>query len=362
MALSPLVLAPNAFKGTASPCAAAQAMAAGVEMVFPGRRCLLRPLPDGGNGTLEVLRTLWAAPLMTATVVDAGGRPRSVPYAVREARGGPIALIESAQIVGMGAQSCPLAARTSAGLGELLRQALDLGIRRFYIGLGGSATWDAGAGLLAALGVRFVGAEPPRLGTLAQVRTIDPQALDARLSVSAITVLTDVDNGLCGPAGARLYAHQKGARDCDVAAFDAAISRVAALLEVALGRPAAGLRGAGAAGGLGFALALLGARLVPGAATIARLTGLSAAIQGAGAVVTGEGCCDHQTTHGKGPCAVAALARAHHRPVILICGQIAPSFAPLAGAFRHCEPLAPAPTTAAAISAAVQRALYKVAI
>lgn len=362
MALSPLVIAPNAFKGTVSARDAAVAMAAGVERVFPGRRCWLRPLPDGGPGTLEVLQERWAAPLMTATVVDAGGQLRSVPYVVHETRAGPLALIESAQIVGAGDQSCPLAARTTEGLGALMRVGLDLGIRRFYIGLGGTVTWDGGSGLLAALGVRFVGAGRPCLATLSQVRTIDIRALDSRLQESTITVLTDVDNRLCGPAGARLYASQKGARREDLAGFDDVIGRLASRLEIALGRTAAHRPGAGAGGGLGFALALLGGRLVPGAVAIARLTGLARAIRDAGAVLTGEGGCDRQTGYGKGPCRVARLAHAHRRPVILICGRIDPSFAPLARAFRHCEALAHAPTPAAAITAAVQRALCRVAV
>lgn len=358
MVLSPVTLAPNAFKGTLSPLEAAQAMALGVDMACPNRPVLLRPLPDGGDGTLDVLLPALKAERVHAQVVDACGRSRLVPFGLLESRQGRVAIIESATVIGWSQNaSCPFAERTTEGLGQLISHALDCGARTLYIGLGGSATCDAGTGLLAALGLRFEGVPKPRLATLADVRAINSRQLDHRLPLTKIIVLTDVVNTLLGPLGAALFAAQKGASAHDLKTLEARLGGVADRLEAHFGQRARIRPGSGAAGGLGFALALLGAHLVRGAPLVARLTGLYRAIAASGLVLTGEGACDGQTAYGKGPSVVAALARRLGRPVVLVCGRIEPSFTALAPLFSQCTSLVAGPSPARALSLTVARIL-----
>ena len=352
MAFSSVVLAPNAFKGTLSPLAAARAMAAGVERACPGRPVLLRPLPDGGDGTLDVLLAALGGERASAEVDDACGRRREVAFGLVDRRGGRTAIIESALVLSLahGAR-CPFSERRTDGLGQLIRCALDRGARTIYVGLGGSATCDAGLGLLSALGLRFRGSRADiRLGG---AQTAGPEGLDPRLRQTRLVALTDVFNILLGPKGASLFAPQKGADRAELEALEATLTRLADLLELRFGRRVRELPGSGAAGGLGFAFALLGARLVRGAPAIARLTGLYRAIAASGLVITGEGACDGQTAYGKGPQIVAAKARALGKPVILICGRIEPSFTPLAPLFSRCAPLMPAASSALALSLTV---------
>ncbi len=356
MAVSPVVLAPNAFKGTLSPLSAARAMAVGVERACPGRPVFLRPLPDGGDGTLDVLLAALGGERVSAEVDDACGQRREVVFGLVDRLGGRTAIIESALVVGqaLGAR-CPFSERCTDGLGQLIRCALDRGARTIYVGLGGSATCDAGVGLLSALGLRFQG---PRSAIRLETAWVAGMGgLDPRLRQTRLVVLADVRNVLLGPEGAALFAPQKGAERSDLETLEGVLGRAADLLESHFGRRARELPGSGAAGGLGFALALLGARLAPGAPTIARLTGLHQAIAASDLVITGEGACDGQTAYGKGPQVVAAKAQALGKPVILICGRIEPSFATLAPLFWRCTPLMPAVSSAEALSLTVAHIL-----
>ncbi|WP_298136050.1 glycerate kinase [Acidiferrobacter sp.] len=347
---TPVVVAPNAFKGTLSPIEAARSMARGVARACPGRAVLLRPMPDGGDGTLEVLASALKADMRFFEVPDSGGRMRLVPFGLIRRRQGPVALIESAQVIGLTGAYGLFAARSTDGLGRLIRHVLDCGARTIYLGLGGSATCDAGTGLLAALGIRFAGLPHPTLENLDQIRGVDITGLDPRLAQTRLVVLTDVVNGLTGPSGAVVFAAQKGADPILLTDIDRRLGVAADHLERAFAIVARGRPGSGAAGGLGFACALLGARLVRGATLIARLTGLSAAIKAAGLVLTGEGACDAQTDYGKGPQLVAAYARRLGRPVYLVCGRIdgAPT-----GDFTRRVSLPPGRSAAEALSTAV---------
>lgn len=347
------MVAPNAFKGTLSPLEAAQSMARGVARACPGRPVLLRPMPDGGDGTLEVLMRVLGGERRFFEVPDSCGHMRPAPFGLVKGRRGPVALIESAQVIGLAGACCPFPSRSTEGLGRLLRHVLDCGARTVYLGLGGSATCDAGVGLLSALGIRFAGPVRPDLETLDQIRGVDTADLDPRLARTRLFALVDVTNPLLGPSGAVVFAAQKGADPATLADLDGRLRRAADRLESAFAAPARALAGAGAAGGLGFACALLGARLVPGAAMIARLTGLSAAIEAAGIVLTGEGACDVQTAFGKGPALVAARARRFGRPVYLVCGRIERSFAPFAGRFARSVSLPGGLPASEALTAAV---------
>ncbi len=337
---APIVLAPNAFKGTLSPDAAARAMAAGVELACPGRPVFMRPLPDGGDGTLEVLLAALGGERYEFDVTDACGLTRKAPLALLGRGRRRVAVIESAQVLGLALNPlCPFEQRTSRGVGELVRHALDCGAQAIYLGLGGSATCDLGAGFLTALGLVIT--ETPGPAPSPYRIEVDSRRLDPRLARTSLVVLADVASPLLGPMGVRAFAAQKGAERALVDGLDDRLRPLAAALEAHFRVAVAHWPGSGAAGGIGFACALLGAHMTAGAAMVARLTGLRQAIGRAACVVTGEGACDGQTAYGKGPQFVAALARRLGRPTYLVCGRVDGSFAPLARDFARCLTLPP---------------------
>ncbi|OSP40507.1 glycerate kinase, partial [Streptomyces sp. 13-12-16] len=224
----------------------------------------------------------------------------------------------------------PLTASTY-GSGELLRAALDAGARSIVFGVGGSATTDGGAGMLSALGARFVTAdgEPvaPGGGGLAELASADLSGLDPRLASVEFVLASDVDNPLTGPKGApAVYGPQKGASPEDVEALDAALAHFAKVLEGAVGAKAAEFAaspGAGAAGGIGYGALLLGAGFRPGIEVMLDVLGFAPALERADLVITGEGSLDEQTLHGKAPAGVAAAARAAGKEVVAVCGRLA---------------------------------------
>jgi glycerate kinase len=219
-------------------------------------------------------------------------------------------------------------ATTTLGTGELMRAALDLGAEHIIVGLGGSATNDGGIGMAQALGWRFLdtAGQPvkPVGGRLADIARIDGTARDPRLAQVRVEAVCDVDNPLTGPRGAAaVYGPQKGASPAQVAALDAGLDHLAALIERDLGRKIADLAGAGAAGGLGAGLvAFAEAALRPGAELVLDVLELERHLDGADLVLTAEGRIDSQTAHGKAPAAVAARAKAHGIPCIALAGSI----------------------------------------
>lgn len=307
-----IIVAPDAFKGTLTAREAADAMMLGVRRVLP--HALVRPMPmaDGGEGTLEAILSAMPGERRSAAVSDAAGNPLVSDYAVLE---DGTAVIEIARIVGFtqpDIAATPLSRRTTAGVGQLIKHCLDLGIRRYLVGLGGSSTNDGGIGMLTALGMKV----EERAGSIASV---DLSGLDARLTECRIALLTDVDNPLCGERGASaVYGPQKGAVPEEVAALDARLHRFSLLANPAL----ADAPGTGAAGGLGYALQLIGGEYCNGAEKLLELMGFDAALQNADWVMTGEGRSDWQTLYGKAPCIVARHARLAGVPVTLIAGQI----------------------------------------
>jgi len=262
-----------------------------------------------------------------AHVTDANGNLVEASYGLLTDAQGTIAVLEAAQVVGLSQARIDVAERTTRGLGELLRQCLDQGVRRFLIGLGGSSTNDGGAGLLVALGVQLLDAdgkaiEPSPRGLVALDRA-DFSTLDARLAACDLTVLTDVDHSLCGPAGATaVFGPQKGVQAAQVAAFDAAIAHLARLCDAWAGCAVSQQAGAGAAGGLGYALMLLGAKRRPGAEVVCEWMQLDARLRDADWLITGEGKSDAQTLHGKLPLVAANHAQAARVPAILLSGVI----------------------------------------
>ena len=265
-----IVIAPDSFKGSLDAPAVCAAIAQGLARVWPDAELRACPMADGGEGTLDAVLSRGGT-RMTRTVAGASGAPCSAACGVVASADGPTAVIEIAQVVGITdpeGMRVPVAERSTTGVGELVRRLLDDGIRRFMIGLGGSSTNDGGAGMLAALGLRLADARgrvvAPTPAGLATLAAIDAADLDPRLADSAITIMSDVNNPLNGERGATaIFGPQKGVRAEDVASLDATIARFAALAERAVGRGAAANAGAGAAGGLGFALQLVGGSFTP---------------------------------------------------------------------------------------------------
>ena len=322
-----IVCAPDSFKESMSAAEAAAAMARGVRSVAPDADVVEVPLSDGGEGFLDALAAALGARLVEVEAPDALGRPAVAAFAL--AAGG-LAVVEMARASGL--EQVTAAERdiwrsSTAGVGRLIAAALDAGARRLVIGIGGSATNDGGAGMLDALGVRFLDTEGRRLDAtpegLAAVASIDASGLDPRLAGLEVECASDVTNPLCGPRGASaVFGPQKGASPDDVPRLDALLGRLAALDG---GNGVAERPGAGAAGGLGYALMrYLDARLRPGIDLVTETVGLAGAVRGAEFVLTGEGSVDAQTLAGKTPAGVAEVARREGVDVVILAGRVAP--------------------------------------
>ena len=354
-----VVLAPDSFKGSLDAPAACTVMEAGLRRVWPAAAVHARPMADGGEGTLDaILHAVGsAATRESLRVPGASGVATDAAFGMLREAGQTVAVVEVAQVVGITdpiAMQAHVGARSTLGVGALLRALLGRGVREFRIGLGGSSTNDGGAGLLAGLGARLLDARgdvvDPSVQGLERLARIDASTLDPRLRDVRITILSDVDNPLCGAQGATaVFGPQKGVRPDDVRTYDATLARYAERAEDALGRHVAEAPGAGAAGGLGFALQLLGAAMASGAEVVADLVQLDAALADADWVITGEGRSDTQTLRRKAPFVVAQRARRHGVPVTLVSGAVETGALPALGEhFDGCFALPPGPTDLAA--------------
>ncbi|AWT46321.1 glycerate kinase [Streptomyces actuosus] len=324
-----VLVAADKFKGSLTAVQVAQRVTAGLRLVVPDIEVEALPVADGGDGTVDAAV---AAGFERREVRVAGplGEEVTAAFALR----GDTAVVEMAEASGLqrlpAGVFAPLTASTY-GSGELLRAALDAGARTLVFGVGGSATTDGGAGMLAALGARLLDAHgepvPPGGGGLAELASADLSGLDPRLAEVELVLASDVDNPLTGPKGApAVYGPQKGASPDDVAALDAALAHYAKVLETAAGPKAAEYAaspGAGAAGGIGYGALLLGARFRPGIEVMLDVLGFAPALERAQLVITGEGSLDEQTLHGKAPAGVAAAARAADKEVVAVCGRLA---------------------------------------
>jgi glycerate kinase len=324
-----IVAAPDSFKGSVSALDAASAMEAGILRVFPRADVVKAPVADGGEGTVQALVAATRGRLRKSTVTGPLGRPLEAVWGILG--DGATGVIEMAAASGL-----PLVAEqernpcltTTKGTGELVRAALDAGLERLVLGIGGSATNDGGAGFARALGARFLddsGDEVPEGGAaLARVRRIDLSGMDGRLNDLEILVACDVDNPLCGPRGASaVFGPQKGAGPEVVGLLDAALARYAGTAKAATGRDAADIPGAGAAGGLGAGLLFFtNARLRPGVEIVLEAMNFEELARSADIVFTGEGNTDFQTAYGKAPVGVASAAKRHGRPVVCVSGGL----------------------------------------
>ncbi|MEW1657386.1 glycerate kinase [Streptomyces sp. NPDC093707] len=325
-----MLIAADKFKGSLTAAEVAEHVTAGLRRVVPGLDVAAVPVADGGDGTTAAALAAGFS-RHEARVTGPIGTPVTATFALR---GDGTAVVEMAEASGLQhlpkGVFAPLTASTY-GTGELLRAALDAGATSIVFGVGGSATTDGGAGMLAALGARFLdaGGAPvgPGGGGLRELATADLSGLDPRLAGTEIVLASDVDNPLTGPTGApAVYGPQKGASEEDVAVLDAALAHYVEVLERAVGRRAAEhavAPGAGAAGGIGFgALVGLGAAFRPGIDVMLEVLGFAPALARATFVITGEGSLDAQTLHGKAPAGVAAAARAAGVEVAAVCGRL----------------------------------------
>lgn len=318
-----IILAFDKFKGSLSSEQVARAFKQGWQSVVPDSDIVTVPIADGGDGLLQSLATALGASTRSVVAHDPLGRSISTHYATS----GDMAIIEMAQVSGVAllkAEERNPMLTSSYGLGEVMLDALDRGARHMILGIGGSATNDCGMGMLEALGYRFYDAEGEVLeasgDAMCRVARIDVANVDARLFECEIVVASDVDNVLYGERGAAwVYAKQKGATPAMVEALDEGMRRFAKVV----GGEWHNVAGAGAAGGVGYALmALLGATLKPGIELVLGTVGFDALLDDAQLVVTGEGRIDRQTLMGKGPSGVLRRARSKGVPIVAVGGRV----------------------------------------
>jgi glycerate kinase len=323
-----IVIAPQAFKGSLDAYHVAQAIARGTRQVFSDAELVVLPVADGGEGTVRALVQASGGRTITTRVSGPLENPINATWGLLG--DGDTAVIEMAAASGL-----PLIRRdqrnpmrtTTYGTGELIRHAVDHGVHKLIIGIGGSATNDGGAGMAHALGVRFLDARGQELrlggGKLRYLESIDATALDPRLESVEVLVACDVNNVLAGPNGAsHVYGPQKGADPAMIEELDHALERYAEILRRDVGKDVGDVPGSGAAGGLGAGLmAFLNAHLKPGVEIVFEALQLESRIHGADLVITGEGRMDEQDLYGKAPMEVAKLAHRLSIPCIAVVGS-----------------------------------------
>ncbi|HGS4673913.1 MULTISPECIES: glycerate kinase [Vibrio] len=322
-----VVIAPDSFKESLTAKQVCDAIQAGLARVWHDAKFVAIPVADGGEGTVQSLVDATQGRLVEVKVMGPQGKRVEAFYGMLGDN--QTAVIEMAAASGL--HHVPVAQRdpkltTSFGTGELIRHALDQGVTKLIIGLGGSATNDGGVGMLAALGARFTNADgdPIQLtgGGLRELTHIDLQDFDPRLQHCDILVACDVNNPLCGDKGASaVFGPQKGATPEDVQLLDGALRQFGLLTEKVTGKMVLESAGAGAAGGMGAALwAYTQARLRPGIEIVLETVQLAHQVSDADLVITGEGRIDSQTVHGKTPMGVAKVAKRFDVPVLALCG------------------------------------------
>ena len=305
------------------------AIETGFRDIFPDAEYVQVPVADGGEGTLQSLVDATGGRFIATTVTGPLGLPVEARYGILG--DDETAMIEMAQASGIELiapeDRNPLIA-TTYGTGELIVQALDQGVNKFIVGIGGSATNDGGAGMMQALGVRLLDKDNQALSfggaALQQLSKIDLSTLDERLVNTRFVAACDVDNPLTGDNGASaIFGPQKGANPVMVGQLDKALKHYAQIMERDLGIHVESVPGAGAAGGMGAALlGFMKAELKPGVDIVINAVSLASKVKGADLVITGEGRIDGQTAQGKTPVGVARVAKAEGLPVMVLAGSV----------------------------------------
>lgn len=347
-----IILAFDSFKGSLSSEQTARCASSAIARVFPRCEVIATVVADGGEGTTEAIIRALGGQRRTVQVHDPLMRPIEASYGVVD--NGRTAVLEMAAAAGLTlmkpGERNPWITSTF-GVGEMIARALQEGCRHFLIGIGGSATNDAGCGLMRALGFRFLDADGLELdgtgASLERIAAIDDRNVMKELREAEFTVACDVDNPLYGPQGAaRIFARQKGADPQMIERLDAGLRNFAAAVERHTGLDFAQTPGTGAAGGLGGGLlALLHARLCPGIEMLLEAMHFDRLIAGADLILTGEGRIDHQTLHGKVPCGVLQAGRRQQIPVIALGGAVENPRDLTDNGFAAVFPIVPGPVT-----------------
>lgn len=324
-----IIIAPDSFKGSVSALDVAKNIEVAVHSVDAAAETVLMPVADGGEGTVDAIASCVPAQIHKVMVCGPMKAEAEAYYATIE--DGKTAVIEMAQASGLPmvpvAERNPLLA-TTYGTGQLMKDALDRGVKKMIIGIGGSATNDGGAGALNALGASFLdeNGKPLSLGggSLAELKTIDLSQFDKRIYDTEIVVACDVTNPLTGPTGASyIYGPQKGARPDMVEELDQALGHFADVSKEVLDEDFSVCPGAGAAGGLGFALlAFCKAKFAAGIDIVLDVCGFEKELQDADLVITGEGRIDGQSVCGKVLYGIGMRAKKQNVPVIAIGGGV----------------------------------------
>lgn len=326
-----VLIAPDSFKGSLSAERVCTAIAQGLRRVWPDAEIDILPMADGGEGTVDALVAATSGDYRTVTVTGPLGEPVEATFGLLG--DGRTAVIEMAAASGLplvpSQQRNPLRT-TTYGTGQLIVAALDAGVARLIVGIGGSATTDGGVGCAQALGIRFFDEQgSPHSdglagGDLTSIARIDTSSVHPRLADVEILVACDVNNPLCGANGAAaIYGPQKGATPKMVEQLDQGLAHLAARIERDLGRSVGNLPGAGAAGGLGAGLvAFCGATLQPGVEIVMNQLRLAQRIAGCDLVITGEGQLDAQSVMGKTISGVGRLAHEANVPVVALVGSV----------------------------------------
>lgn len=324
-----VVISPDSYKGTLSAIEVANAMQAGILDVDPSIETVILPVADGGEGTLESLVASTNGRYISHYVLDPIGRVIEAKYGVLGDN--ETCVIEMAQASGImllqdGEKNPELA--STYGTGQLIKAALDEGFRKFIIGIGGSATNDAGVGMLKALGLQFKKEDGTLISdgvsSLLDLASIDVSQLDPRIAEATFIIACDVDNPLIGESGATaIFGPQKGVKKHQITFFDSCIKQFADIVEKQFNIRLHDYKGAGAAGGLGGALiAFLNGSFHAGIEIVIEAVQLKKHLEGAEFVITGEGKSDRQTLHGKAPLGVAKAATIANVQAVLLSGAI----------------------------------------
>ncbi|MBT9167455.1 MAG: Glycerate 2-kinase [Syntrophomonadaceae bacterium] len=328
-----IVIAPQCFKGNLSALQVARAIDSGIKRVVPSVMTTIKPMADGGEGTVQALVDATGGGIMATEVTDPiGGRVIAHWGLLSDKVTGVIEMAAASGLTLVPPEKLNPLLTTTYGTGELILAALGNGCRKLIIGIGGSATNDGGAGMAQALGAQLLDAKGATLpfggAALAKLEHIDVTTLDPRLADCDVIVACDVINPLCGAQGASaVYGPQKGATAEMVVQLDAALAHYADVIRRDLGVDVKDMPGAGAAGGLGAGLiAFLNAKVISGIDVVIQATGLVEHLKDADLVFTGEGKIDSQTAFGKVAIGVAKKAKAFRLPVIAIAGEIADDY------------------------------------
>lgn len=323
-----IVIAADSFKGSCSTVEVAEAIESGIRKIYKAEEIIKIPVADGGEGTVDSLVIGTGGKYEFTRVKGPLGKEIECKYGIVNGNAAIIEMAASSGLTLIKEEERNPMITTTYGTGQLIRAAMDKGCRKIYVGIGGSATNDGGAGMAQALGVSFKDKEGKEIGNggreLARIQDIDLTNIDPRLKDTEIIVLSDVMNPLCGPDGASyVYGPQKGASPDMVKQLDNNLKHYALLIKEKLGMDIADIPGAGAAGGLGAGLTVFcNAVMLPGIDVVLDINEIEKHLKGADLVITGEGRIDSQTVFGKVPAGVAKRALKHGVPVVAIVGSV----------------------------------------